>query len=178
MLGKVCLAFIKVGAFAFGGGYAALSFIQKEIVELNGWIHPDEFVNIVAIAEMTPGPIAVNSSTFVGYNMFGVLGGILCTLCVVLVPFLLSLLMAVFFSKFKDNIYLKRALEGIRPAVIGIIGAACISIGKVSFEGLASVIIFIVAFCAVYKLKLNPILTLIGSGILGILTYGFIIPML
>ena len=89
---QVCLSFTKIGAFAFGGGYAVLSFIQQEVVDGNAWILPEDFVNIVAIAEMTPGPIAVNSSTFVGYNLFGPLMGVLCTLCVILVPFLLSLL--------------------------------------------------------------------------------------
>ena len=87
---KVAFAFLKIGAFSFGGGYAVLSFIQHEIVEANGWISPEQFVDIVAIAEMTPGPIAVNSATFVGYNMFGVWGGIMCTLCTIAIPVTLS----------------------------------------------------------------------------------------
>lgn len=70
LLLKVCFSFLKIGAFSFGGGYAVLAFIQREVVDGHGWIKPDDFVNIVAIAEMTPGPIAVNSSTFVGYNLF------------------------------------------------------------------------------------------------------------
>ena len=100
---KVALSFLKIGAFSFGGGYAVLSFIQREVVEANGWITPEQFVDIVAIAEMTPGPIAVNSATFVGYNMFGVWGGIMCTLCTIAFPVILSLIVSFYFSKFKGN---------------------------------------------------------------------------
>ncbi len=173
---KACISFIKIGAFSFGGGYAVLSFIQQEVVDGNSWILPEDFVNIVAIAEMTPGPVAVNSSTFVGYNLFGPLGGVICTLCVILVPFLLSLLVSAYFEKFKENIAVKNALNGIRPAVIGLIAASCLSIGKISFSGIYSVLFFAIAFFLVYKIKLNPILTLIVSGGLGALLYEVILP--
>ena len=125
LLLKVCFSFLKIGAFSFGGGYAVLAFIQREVVDGHGWIKPDDFVNIVAIAEMTPGPIAVNSSTFVGYNLFGIPGGIICSICTLLVPFILALIVSVYFTKFKDNIHLKTALSGIRPVVIGLIAASC-----------------------------------------------------
>ena len=88
----VCLAFLKIGAFSFGGGYSVLTLIESEIIQANGWLSPEDFVDIVAIAEMTPGPIAVNSSTFVGYNMFGIAGGIVCSLCTVAIPFIISLM--------------------------------------------------------------------------------------
>lgn len=170
-------AFIKIGAFSFGGGYAVLSFIQKEIIDTNHWISPAEFVDIVAIAEMTPGPIAVNSSTFVGYKLYGIFGGILCTLCVLLVPFTLSLLVSIYFNKFKDNVILKKALNGIRPAVLGLIAASCFSIAKISIDGIMSILFFITSFILVYKFKINPIYTLLISGVLGVLVYGFIVPL-
>lgn len=173
---QVCLSFTKIGAFAFGGGYAVLSFIQQEVVDGNAWILPEDFVNIVAIAEMTPGPIAVNSSTFVGYNLFGPLMGVLCTLCVILVPFLLSLLVSVYFNKFKDNVYLKSALNGIRPAVIGLIAASCFSIGKISIVSPVSWLFFGLALLLVWKFKVNPILALVISGVLGAVVYSFIVP--
>lgn len=175
---KACFAFIKIGAFAFGGGYAVLSFIQQEVVDGNQWILPEDFVNIVAIAEMTPGPIAVNSSTFVGYNLFGPIGGIICTLCVILVPFLLALLVSVYFTKFKNNLTVKSALNGIRPAVIGLIAASCFSIGKISFVSGYSVIFFVIAFFLVYKVKLNPIITLVISGGLGVILYDIALPLI
>ena len=174
---QACISFLKIGAFSFGGGYAVVAFIQREIIENHGWISGEDFVNIVAIAEMTPGPIAVNSSTFVGYTLAGILGGIACSLSTLAIPFLLSLIVAVYFSKFKDNVYLKSALNGIRPAVIGLIAASCLSVGQVSFDGLHSVIFFVVALVMVWKCKINPIIALITCGALGAVLYGWVFPM-
>lgn len=177
LLIQACISFLKIGAFSFGGGYAVVAFIQREVVEGHGWISPEDFVNVVAIAEMTPGPIAVNSSTFVGYNLFGVLGGILCSASTLAIPFILALIVAIYFSKFKDNVYLKNALSGIRPAVIGLIAASCLSVGKISFETWHSVIFFAVALFMVWKCKINPIITLITCGVLGAVLYGWVFPM-
>lgn len=174
---QACISFLKIGAFSFGGGYAVVAFIQREVVEGHGWISPEDFVNIVAIAEMTPGPIAVNSSTFVGYKIFGVLGGILCSASTLAIPFILALIVAIYFSKFKDNVYLKNVLSGIRPAVIGLIAASCLSVGKISFETWHSVIFFAVALFMVWKCKINPIITLITCGVLGAVLYGLVFPM-
>lgn len=177
LLIQACISFLKIGAFSFGGGYAVVAFIQREVVEGHGWISPEDFVNIVAIAEMTPGPIAVNSSTFVGYKIFGVLGGILCSASTLAIPFILALIVAIYFSKFKDNVYLKNVLSGIRPAVIGLIAASCLSVGKISFETWHSVIFFAVALFMVWKCKINPIITLITCGVLGAVLYGLVFPM-
>lgn len=178
LLLQVCLSFLKIGAFSFGGGYAVLAFIQREVVDGNGWIDPADFVNIVAIAEMTPGPIAVNSSTFVGYNLFGIGGGILCSLCTLAVPFLLALIVSVYFTRFKDNRYLKNALSGIRPVVIGLIAASCLSVGKISITGIHSLIFFGIALAMVWKFKVNPIITLVTCGVLGAGFYGWLLPVL
>lgn len=164
---QACIAFLKVGAFSFGGGYAVLAFIQREIIQGYGWLHPEDFVNIVAIAELTPGPIAVNSSTFVGYNLFGILGGILCSLCTVAVPFALSLLVSIYFKKFKHSPHLKAALQGIRPTVVGLIAASCLSVAQVSVSSLSGVCFFLLALFLVGKVKLNPILTLVTCGTIG-----------
>lgn len=178
LLGTLCLTFLKIGAFSFGGGYAVLAMIQQEVVEKGGWMDPADFVNIVAIAEMTPGPIAVNSSTFVGYDLFGLGGGVLCSLCAVAVPFALSLLSAVFFTRFRESPYLKRALDGIRPAVIGVIAAACLSVGEASITGLDSAVFFLLALFLVWRKKLSPILTLLLCGALGAVYYSGIVPLL
>lgn len=175
---KVAFAFLKIGAFSLGGGYAVLSFIQREIVEANGWITPQQFVDIVAIAEMTPGPIAVNSATFVGYNMFGVWGGIMCTLCTIAVPVTLSLIVSFYFSRFKRNRHLQNALAGIRPAVIGLIAASCISVAEISITSFYSLIFFGIALLLVWRLKVNPIITLIICGALGGVFYGVVLPMM
>ncbi|NCB63772.1 MAG: chromate transporter [Clostridia bacterium] len=176
LLLQACISFLKIGAFSFGGGYAVLAFIQREVVEGHGWIAPDNFVNIVAIAEMTPGPIAVNSSTFVGYHLGGIPGGIVCSISTLLIPFLLALIASIFFTKFKDSKSLQSALAGIRPAVIGLIAASCLSIGKISFSGFESVIFFGIALLMVWKFKVNPILALVSCGVLGAGYYGLIAP--
>lgn len=178
LLLQVCFAFLKVGAFAFGGGYAVLAFLQREIVEANGWIDPAAFVDIIAIAEMTPGPIAVNASTFVGYNLFGIGGGVLCSLCTIAVPFVLALIVAVYFSKFKDDPKLKNALSGIRPVVIGLIAAACLSVGKAAFADVTGILFFGAALLLVWKGKVNPILTLLICGALGGICYGWLFPLI
>lgn len=178
LLFQACLSFLKIGAFSFGGGYAVLAFIQEEVVELHRWISPTEFVDIVAIAEMTPGPIAVNSSTFVGYQLLGVWGGILLSFCTLLIPFILSLNVAIYSEKFKDNKYLKKALEGIRPGVIGIIAAASFSIGRISLESIHSIMFFALALLLVWKAKISPIIVLGICGVLGIAYYGYILPVL
>ena len=178
LLLQACVAFLKVGAFAFGGGYAVLAFIQREVVDAHAWISPADFVDIVAIAEMTPGPIAVNSSTFVGYRLFGVWGGVICSVCTLAVPFALSLVVAVYFTKFKDNAHLKDALTGIRPAVLGLIAASCLSVAEISLTSLLSLAFFGLALLLVWRCRVSPILTLAACGALGGVVYGAVLPAL
>ncbi len=169
---KLFLTFLRIGAFSFGGGYAVLSLLQKEVVESANWISPEDYVNIAAISEMTPGPIAVNSSTFVGFKLSSFWGAALCTIGVILIPFLLTLLVSVYFQKFKHLKQISWVLKGVRPAVLGLIGAACFGIARISFEDYKSVIIAIIVFASVYRFKISPILAILGSGILGIIFYG------
>ena len=170
--------FFLLGLFSFGGGYASMELIRSRVVTDYHWLTDWEYTDIISIAEMTPGPIAVNSSTFVGYNLAGILGGIVCSASTLAIPFVLALIVAIYFSKFKDNIYLKNALSGIRPAVIGLIAASCLSVGKISFSGWESVIFFLVALVMVWKAKINPIIALITCGVLGAVLYGWVFPML
>lgn len=172
MLLKLFIAFLKIGAFSFGGGYGVLAFMQREIIESNKWLNVKEFTDIVGIAEMTPGPIAVNASTFVGYKLGGFLGSTVATASVVLAPICLTLLVSIYFNKFKHLKQVNWALKGIRPAVLGLIAAACFNIGKISIVDIKSIIIAILAFIGVYKFKLNPIVTLGIAGVLGIFFYG------
>jgi chromate transporter len=169
---KLFLTFLKIGAFSFGGGYAVLSLIQKEVIESNGWILPADFIDIVAIAEMTPGPIAVNSSTFVGYKVGALAGSALATLGVVLVPITVTLLVSVYYNKFKHLKQVNWIIRGIRPAVLGLIAAACIKIGKVSIVDFKGIIIALLVFLGIYKFKINPIIAILISGVLGVILYG------
>lgn len=169
---KLFLAFLKIGAFSFGGGYAVLSLIQEEVIESANWISASDFTNIVAIAEMTPGPIAVNSSTFVGFKVAGIIGSAIATSAVILVPVSITLLVSVYFNKFKDLKQVKWILKGIRPAVLGLIAAACIKIGSTSIVDIKGAVIALLAFVGVYKLKISPIIAILLSGVLGVLLYG------
>ena len=169
---KLFLAFLKIGAFTFGGGYAALSLIQEEVIEANNWITPQDFIDIVAIAEMTPGPIAINASTFVGYKVGALAGSFIATFGVILMPVIITLLVSIYYNKFKHLKQVNWVIRGIRPAILGIIAAACIKIGKVSIIDFKGVLIALLVFAGVYKLKINPIIAILISGVLGIIFYG------
>ncbi len=172
LLIDLCMFFLKAGAFSFGGGYGVLYMLQSELVYHSKWMSPAEFADIMAIAEMTPGPIAVNASTFAGYKLMGPLAGILATLCIVAVPFVLSLSASAFYEKFRDNCYLASALKGIRPAVVGLIAAVGLGIAEVSFPDGLSAAIFVLAALLLFRWKVHPILVMLVSGLAGILLYS------
>ena len=117
---KLFFAFFKIGLFTFGGGYAMIPLIQEEVTK-NGWLTAEEVIDIVGIAESTPGPIAVNLATFVGTSQMGFLGALIATLGVILPSFIIILLIAIIFKKIMDNKYVKSILKGINPVIIGLI---------------------------------------------------------
>ncbi len=168
---KLFLSFFKIGAFSFGGGYAMLPLIQKEIIEIHGWFTGQEFIDMIAIAEMTPGPIAINSATFLGYKVGGILGSILATTAVVLPSFIVMFTMVHFFSKFQDSPYLQWAFKGIRPVVFGLIAAAGVSVAMDTFIDIKSILIGLAIFYLVTFKKLHPILSIGLAGFIGILLY-------
>ena len=177
--------FSKIGAFTFGGGYAMIPLIQREVTERRRWLEDRDILDIVAIAESTPGPIAINTATFVGYQVCGTLGAFCATLGVVLPSFLIILLVARFYAAFRSSAIVSGAMGGLRPAVIGMIGAAVVSVGEAVFlpEGLAAVTayplvcsltIFVLMAVLTYK-KLHPIVIILLSALLGIVT-GYLQP--
>ncbi|MEW9124149.1 MAG: chromate transporter [Thermotaleaceae bacterium] len=168
---KLFLTFFKIGLFSFGGGYAMLSMMQQEVVEINSWVSVSEFVDMVAISQITPGPIAINMSTYVGYKIAGVLGSALATLGCVTPSIIIMLIITRFFFKFQNNKYVENAFLGLRPATIGLVAAAAILVAKGAFIDLKSLAIFGLAFLLSYKYKIDPILMTIGSGIIGLLLY-------
>lgn len=167
----IFISFLKIGAFSFGGGYAMIPFIEKEIAYKNSWISLKEFIDIIAVAEMTPGPIAVNSSTFVGYKIAKFWGALAGTFGVVIVSFILVSISAKYLSEFKDSKIIKNVFMGIRPAVLGLILSAAISVGKTAIVDLKSLIIAIIVLFSILKLKIHPILSIVISGILGLIVY-------
>jgi len=171
---KVFLSFLKIGAFSFGGGYAMLPLIQREIVNNHNWITYREFIDIIGISQMTPGPIAINSATFVGFKVSGILGSIYATLGVVSFSFILVSIANHYIVKFKESYIMKAALAGMRPALIGLIIAVFLSLGKESYTDIKSVVIGFIILGLLFTNKLHPILVIIISGLLGIVFYGLI----
>jgi chromate transporter len=161
------ISFARVGLFTFGGGYAALRLIQTEIIIRNGWLTMEEFLDVVAIAEVTPGPIALNASTFIGYKLAGILGAITGTLGVIFFPVLIILVLTYFVNKLKDNKKMKAVKTILRAAVIGLIASAAFSMGSAALGGTVSIAIFVAALAAALFLKADPILLLLITGVLG-----------
>ena len=165
------ITFFKIGAFSFGGGYAMLPLIEEEVIQVNSWLTSTEFIDILAISEMTPGPIAINSATFIGYKVSGVFGAAVSTLGVTLPSFIVMSIIFHFVYKFKNSPYLAWVFEGIRPVVLGLIASAAFTVAKSSFIDLKSVLISIGIFYLVTFKKFNPILSIVLAGGLGILLY-------
>jgi chromate transporter len=181
--------FAKIGLFGFGGGYAMLSMIQGEVVTRFHWMSASEFTDIVAISQMTPGPIGINSATYVGYTAvvnagfapaFGILGSAVATFAVVLPSFILMILLSKFFLKYQKHPVVENIFSGLRPGVVGLLAAAALVLMTSENFGspeqdlrqfLISVVIFLAAFVATRKYKVNPILMIVICGIAGGLLY-------
>lgn len=173
---QLFISYLKIGFFGFGGGYAMLSLIQNEVVVQNAWMTNAEFTDIFAISQMTPGPIAINSATYVGYTVAGFWGSVVATVSVCLPALTLMILITKFFLILKDNRYVKGLIAGMRPVVIGMIGAAALLLMFPSSKEGASFIdewswtLFIAAMIAAYR-KVNPILLIVLSAAIGIMIY-------
>jgi chromate transporter len=169
---QLFISFFKIGLFGFGGGYAIISLIQYEI-EYYGWMSSAEFTDIIAISQMTPGPIGINSATYVGYTASGtVLGSLVATFAITLPSFLIMLTLVRLFFSLKDNKYMNYALPGLRLAVIGLIGAAAVLLmNSENFIDYKSILIFIAAFLLSLKTKMHPILLILMAGVAGWLLY-------
>ena len=171
---QLFISYLKIGFFGFGGGYAMLSLIQNEVVVQNGWMTNAEFADIVAVSQMTPGPIAINSATYVGYTVAGFWGSVVATLSVCLPALTLMILFTKFFLRLHRNRYVKGLIVGMRPVVAGMIGAAVLLLlfphdGE-SFKDVWSWLLFGVALVASYK-KVNPILLIVLSAVAGVVIY-------
>ena len=165
--------FFIIGLFTFGGGYAMLSLIQNEVVVNHNWITAGEFTDMVAISQMTPGPIGINSATYVGYAVSGnILGSLTATFAVCLPSFLIILAICRIYAKFKESNIFASLMKTLRPIVIGMIGAAAgILITGENFIDWTSWVLFAGAFIASWRLKTNPILLIIIGGAIGYFIY-------
>lgn len=174
---KLFLTFLKIGSFTFGGGYAMLPLIQQEVLK-NGWLGQEELIDFIAISESTPGPFAVNVSTFVGMQTAGVLGSICATLGVVLPSFIIILLVAKIFDRFRKNKLISGALIGLKGAVVGLIGTAVITtaisvygpaVKNLNIPELISGSALLLALLVGLRKKIHPILLIIASAIVGMI---------
>ena len=176
--------FFKIGLFGFGGGYAMISMIQGEVVTRHEWLSSNEFTDIIAISQMTPGPIGINSATYVGYSAVvnagyshavGILGSTIATVSVVLPSFILMVLISKFFLKYQKHPIIASVFEGLRPGVVGLLAAAALvlmnreNFGTYNWQILTSIILFAGTFIASYRYKVNPILLIVICGIIGLL---------
>lgn len=197
---KLIWAYIKIGIFGFGGGYAMLSLVEKIVVADNQWISEQMFTDIVAISQMTPGPIGINSATYIGFvapgevndaltsPFWGILGSVLATLAVTIPSFFLVLYASHFIRKHHESGVIKAIFSGLRPVVVGLIASAAIMLmNSANFDPdgtmrqlWISICICLVAFCLVYfplrvknkTYKVHPILVIILSGFAGYIFYG------
>lgn len=173
---QLLYSYLKIGFFGFGGGYAMLSLIQNEVVVQNQWMTNAQFTDIVAISQMTPGPIAINSATYIGYTVAGFWGSVVATTAVCLPALTLMILITRFFLQLRDNRYVKGAIAGMKPIVVGMIGAAALllmfpkSADGASFIDGWSWALFAAAMVASLK-KVNPILLIVLGAMAGVAIY-------
>ncbi|MDO5338186.1 MAG: chromate transporter [Eubacteriales bacterium] len=175
---KLFLSFLQVGLFSIGGGYAALPLIQSQVVEENGWLSMSEFTDLITIAEMTPGPITINSATFVGIRIAGVTGAVSATIGCILPAFIFASLLAFVYYRYRKLSVIKSILESLRPAVVALIASAGLTILRAAVFGEAEISFdnirwieagcFAAAFLILRKCRWNPILAMILCGAAGL----------
>mgnify|MGYP001821060423 CR=1 FL=1 len=170
MLLQLFVSFFTIGCFAFGGGYAVLSFLQQE-VERRGWMTTERFADFVAISQSTPGPIAINMATFVGYQTGGVPGSLIATLAVSFPGMIMMTTFALFFFHFYERPATQAVFKGLRPAVVGLVAAAAWEIGRVSVVSWAAVGITAMCILLLAKWKIHPVFIVAGSAVAGILLF-------
>lgn len=160
-----------MGAFTFGGGYAMLPIIQKEIVEKRNWATDEEIIDYYAIGQCTPGIIAVNTATFIGYKRKGVMGAIIATLGLVAPSLIFISIIAKFFKEFQDIRTVQYAFNGIQVVVVALIAITVKNMFKQSVKDNYGIILFILAFIIIAFLKLSPIIAVVSSALVGILKF-------
>lgn len=175
---QLFLSFLQIGALSFGGGYASMPLIEAQIVTGHGWLTMTEFSDLVTIAEMTPGPIAVNAATFVGTKVAGVLGALVATAGCILPACVLVTLIARLYLKYRNLTVLQSVLGSLRPAVVAMIASAGLTILMNAFWGSRTVVlantnyvmvaIFVLSFVLLRKTKLSPIAVMVLAGVLNL----------
>ena len=165
------LTFMKIGAFTIGGGYAMLPLIQREVVD-RGWMTKEDFIDLFSVAQSLPGIFAVNIAIFVGYKLKKIRGGVICALGSILPSFLIILAIALFFTQFKDNVWVEKAFKGLRPAVVALIAVPCLTRARSIKLSSKQLIIPVIAALLIWKAGISPVWIIIAA-IIGGIYYGF-----
>ena len=171
MLWKMFITFFKIGAFTFGGGYAMIPIIQNEIVDKHKWINEEEFIDALSLTQASPGPVAVNTSIYVGYKLRKIPGAIICTLGTVLPSFIVISIIARFFSVFKDNPAMAKVFMGVRPAVVALILAAVYKLFKSNMKDniYRKLTIILLTIGATMYLKISPIWIILSGAVVSVI---------
>lgn len=176
LLIEIFTSFFKVGLFTFGGGFAMIPLIEKEMIDKKAWVEEEEIIDIFALSQSVPGSIAINSSTSIGYKIAGTYGAVVATIGVVLPSFMIITIIAAFLSNFQDNAIVQAAFMGVRSAVVALVLMAAIKIGKTSIKDALAALITILTVILILAINLNVIFAIIGGGLVGWIV-GYIIPL-
>lgn len=180
---KLLISFWKIGTFSIGGGYAIIPLIQEQVVNHYGWLTLQEYTDIITISQMTPGPLVVNTASFIGIRIAGLIGAIAATLGSILSGFIISILLYNFFKKYTGIDSISNILKGLRSSSVGLIASAASTIILIAFFGTSSldfgsmninitaIIIFVISLFLLRKYKLNPILIMVLTGVAGLILY-------
>lgn len=179
---QLFISFLQVGALSFGGGYASMPLIQEQVINVHHWLTVSEFTDLISISQMTPGPIAVNSATFVGIKIAGIPGAIVATIGCILPSILLVTVISHFYLKYRNLSLLQEILKMLRPAVVSLIATAGVSILVTAFFGESGlmtiknikyqmVVIFIICMVMLMKYRLDPVLVMVLAGVMNVAQY-------
>lgn len=183
---KLFWSFFQIGLFSFGGGYAAMPLVQNQVADIHNWLSMSEFVDVVTISQMTPGPIGINSATFVGLQIGGFWGAVIATAGFVLPSCIIVLFLAHIYNRYRESAVVKGILNGLGPAVVAMISSAGLALiimafwngkeitGNLKSIDYAAVAIFTAAFILLRKWKANPVHVMIGAGVVGFCIYSLI----
>lgn len=177
------LEFLKIGSFTYGGGLAMIPILRDIVLKFD-WLTESQFTDLIAISQSTPGPIAINMATYIGYREFSFLGALLASIVLILPAFILSILLGNFLVKYKDEPYVKAAFVGLKATIIGLVGASVVHIGRISLYhssdqnkilynfDLKGVFFLVFIFAVIYKTQKHPVFYVIASGIIGIFIWN------
>lgn len=165
---EIYSVFFKLGSISFGGGYAMIPLIEREVVEEKKWLDKERVIDIFAVAESLPGAIGINSSALVGFSVKGIPGALAATLGNITPSVIIVLILSILFVEFSTYAVVQSAFNGIRPAIIGLISYAAYKIGKTAIKDFTCIVIMILAFCAIMFFKVHPIIIIVSGAICGL----------